>query len=376
MSRLELEHLAWSKTTPGRLGFDLADSAVATPDLAALGLPHVASWSARPTDSLQRLEGALGERLAAPAGRVLVTAGASEANAAVCAALISPGDGVLAERPGYEPHRAAPWLFGARLSTFTRSRDHGFGAVAEAVERELAPGTRLVVLTHLHNPSSVALADDDAGRLERLAERHNFWILCDETFRDADAGLPGGTLAARGPRWVATSSLTKSYGLGGLRIGWIAAHEDVLARCADAQNALSVLPAAPSTLLALDLVPHLDALRTRAHRILETNHARWAEFAARIADEPWGAGGLDIGVAPRGTTAWSLFRDSSAGDAFASFAAERFDLAIPPGRFFGDSRGVRIGLGGEPEAFVRALQPLERALEAFWSQGAHVRKTP
>jgi hypothetical protein len=376
MSRLDLHHLAWSKATPGRLGFDLADSGVATPDLAGLGLPHVTGLPPPADETPHRLERALGERLSAPGGRVLVTAGASEANAAALAGLLDPGDDVLAERPGYEPHRAVARLFGARVRTFTRPRALGFGGVAEAVEAELGPRTRLVVLTHLHNPSGAALGEADAEALDRLAERRDFRILCDETFRDAEAGPPIGTFASRSPRWVTTSSLTKVYGLSGLRIGWIAAAEGVLARCADAQNALSVIPATPSAALALALVPHLDTLRERAHRILRANHAGWAGWAARIAGAGWGGGALDTGVAPRGTTAWCLFRDEAGGDAFAEFTAAQFDLAVTPGRFFGDPRGVRIGLGSEPARFGRALVPLEQALESFLSRSAHARNMP
>jgi hypothetical protein len=367
MSRLELNHLAWSKRTPARLRHNLADSAVAAPDLESLGLPHRAVLPRAAVAVQRRLEEALGARLGAPGGRVLVTAGASEANAAAFAGLIAPGDGVLCERPGYEPHRAVCRLFGARLRTYTRPQERAFGGVAEAVRSALADDIRLVVVTDLHNPGGVALSEDDVVELERLAAARDFRILCDETFRDADEGRRCGTLAARGPHWVCTSTLTKSYGLGGLRIGWIAAGPDALARCADAQNALSVEPASPSLALALELAPHLDTLRARTHRILAVNRAAWAAFLAATAGVA--SAGCDARVPSRGTTTWCSFAGTSDGDEFAAMCAGRFDLAVTPGGFFGDPRGVRIGMGSEPAAFAAALEPLRRALEAFASAG-------
>lgn len=366
MSRLELNHLAWSKKTPGRLRFNLAESAVAMPDLAAMGLPHQTGMPAEAASVQRKLEEGIGARLSAPSGRVLVTAGASEANAAVFAGLLSAGDGVLCERPGYEAHRAVCRIFGARLRTYTRTHERAFGGVAEAVRAALSPDTRLVVVTDLHNPTGVPLSEDDATELERLAEANDFRILCDETFHDTEEGRPVGTRASRGPRWVGTSTLTKSYGLGGLRIGWVAGDADVLARCADAQNALSVEPASPSLALALALLPHLDTLRARTHGILAANRAAWGMFLAQSAA---GAAGFDASVPSRSSVTWCRLRGASDGDEFAALCAGRFDLAVAPGGFFGDPRGVRIGTGREPADFARALEPLGRALEAFASAG-------
>jgi aspartate/methionine/tyrosine aminotransferase len=161
-----------------------------------------------------------------------------------------------------------------------------------------------------------------------------------------------------GPRWVVTSSLTKIYGLGGLRMGWVAGSAEVLARCAEAQDALSAEPALPSIALALELVPHLDTLRGRTQGFLAANHARWRErMSGELPCAP--------AFAARGTTLWLVFGLEGDGNAFAAFASEHYQLAVTPGRFFGDSRGVRIGFAYEPARFALALDALERALANF-----------
>ena len=312
-----------------------------------------------------RLELALGERLGAPDGRVIVTAGASEAIACACGGLLSPGDEALVESPGYEPHRAVPRLFGATVRMFPRERERGWAGFAAAVEASVGPRTRVVMITHLHNPTGATLEPRDVEALDAIAERKNLWIVCDETYRDAATG-PLGTQATRGPRWVSISSLTKSYGLGGLRLGWIAAFDAARARCANAQNGLSANPAMPSMSLALALVPHLDALRTRTHTILARHHERWEAFASRRED----GNGFDRGTPPQGTTVFARFAGEAQGDAFAEFASREFDLAVTPGRFFGDPAGVRISLGREPERFAAALEVLERAVPEFIARGA------
>jgi hypothetical protein len=361
------DHIAWARIHPARHRHSLAASDVDAPDLEALGLPSRVTLP-RGGESLQaELERAIGPLWDAPGGRVALTAGGSEANAIVFGALLERGDEVLVESPGYQPHREVPRLFDLAVRRFARPLGAGGAAVAEAVEAALAPATRMVVLTHPHNPSGGALTAADLAGLTGLAERRGLWILCDEIFRDAMPG-PRGTVAVLGPRWIATSSLTKVYGLGGLRLGWIAGDERILARCVTVQNALSAAPAVPSIALALALVPHLDTLRARSLGMLATNRARWV---ASLRDGV----PFESPVRPLGTTAWALFPAPGEGDAFAEFASRHGDLAVTPGRFFGEPRGMRIGLGGESQRFAAALDTLHHTLAAY-SAGEPTRETP
>lgn len=356
MARIPMQHIRWARARMPGFRHILADSAIVAPDLEALGMPHVATLPPEGYRAQADLERMLGARLGAPGGRVVVTAGASEANACVFAALLAPGDEALAEVPGYEPHRAVPALFGATVRGFDRPLATSPGALPAAVEQALGSRTRLVVISDLHNPGGGALDPDDAGALEILAVRRGFRILCDETFRDA-GGRPAGTVAARSDRWVATGSLTKSYGLGGLRIGWIAGDEAALEACEGAHEALSAQPSLLSVALARALVPHLDRLRARTHEILAVNHAVFARVTARS--------GALAGPAVGGTTTWREFPGPDEGDRFAGFAGERFDVALARGSFFGRARGVRIALGDEPIQFRAAVEALEAAAAAF-----------
>ena len=356
MARIAMQHVPWARSRMAGFRHNLADSAITAPDLETLGLPHVAGLPPEGYRAQADLEHMLGERLGAPGARVVVAAGASEANACVFAALLAPGDELLAEVPGYEPHRAVPPLFGAAVRGFDRPLDAGPGALAAAVEQALGPRTRLVLISDLHNPGGGALDPADAAALDALAGKHGFRILCDETFRDA-GGRPPGTAAARSDHWVATGSLTKSYGLGGLRIGWAAGDEATLEACESVHDALSAQPSLLSVALARALVPHLDRLRRRTHEILALNHAVFTRFAQRSGR----LGGPALG----GTTTWREFAGEDEGDRFAAFAGDRFAVGLVPGSFFGRARGVRIALGSEPARFEAAVEALEEAAAAF-----------
>jgi len=348
-------HILWARNEARRHRHRLAESDVDAPDLEAMGLPSQATLPRESEDLEEELERALGALWSAPNARVMLTAGGSEANAIVFGALLERGDEVLAESPGYQPHREVPRLFDIPVRRFDRPLTGE--SIVPSIDRALSSTTRMIVLTHPHNPSGLALTADDQRALTELAERRGVWILCDEIFRDAIAG-PRGTVASLGPRWIATSSLTKVYGLGALRLGWIAGDSRVLARCGPVQNALSASPSVPSIALALALVPHLDRLRARSLALLEENRGQWAAIVA---------GGVPFVTAehPQGTTAWAQFLGAGEGEAFAAFASQHSGLALTPGRFFSDPRGVRIGLGGEPSRSRPAFQALRDTLAAY-----------
>ncbi len=350
-------HIVWARVQPALHRHSLAESGVDAPDLEAMGLPSRAGLP-RAGYALQgELERTVAARWGIPGGRVLLTAGGSEANAIVLGALLHGGDEVLVESPGYEPHGEVPRLFDVAVRRFERPLASDGPALVAVVEAALGPATSMVVVTHPHNPSGAPLDPADARGLQELAERRRLWILCDEIFRDA-AEEPRGTYATLGPRWIVTSSLTKVYGLGGLRIGWIAGSQETLARCATVQNALSAAPALPSIALALELAPHLDVLRARTHRFLAANRARWDDLIL-------GGAPFTSPARSRGTTIWGVFPGDGQGDDFADFASRDFGLAVTPGRFFADPRGIRVGLGGAPERFAAALETFRRALTAF-----------
>src|SRR5436309_15799604 len=113
-------HIVWARREPPRHRHRLAESDVDAPDLVAMGLPSQGALPVR-CDGLQaELEAALASLWGAPGGRVMLTAGGSEANAIVFGALLERGDEVLVETPGYEPHREVPRLFDIAVRPYQR----------------------------------------------------------------------------------------------------------------------------------------------------------------------------------------------------------------------------------------------------------------
>lgn len=350
-------YMAWAKENgQGRYGTSLAESGTRSVSAEELGL----SASDIELNGVDRYgPPALMESLArflgvAPANLVRAS-GTSLANFLAYGALLDRGDEALVETPVYEALTGLPQFFGAGARTFARGPR--FEIDPDRVLAALSPRTRLVAISNLHNPSGVAAGDEALRAIGREAERRDFHVLVDEVYQDFAEGERMATAFRRlGPRFLATSSLTKVYGLGGLRIGWIAADEAIARRAEKLMDYLSVVTAYPASVIALAALRRIDALRERALRVARENVAIVREFVERNADRvEW--------VEPDGgIVAFLSLRNGIDGDAVSLRLRERHDTLVVPGSFFGAPHGVRIGFGGKAETLRAGLANLEAVL--------------
>lgn len=303
--------------------------------------------------------GPLVDRLAAHyrvrTDQVATATGTSGANFLACAVLIRPGDDVLVERPGYDPLLAVPRMLGANLVRFERRFEDGFRLDLERVEAALTPRTRLIIVTNPHNPTGALSGFDEWQRLGALAERHGCYVLADEIYLDAVMGPPRDVAASVSPRIITTASLTKAYGLAGLRCGWAIADAVVteeIRRARDLVDGSGSVLAERAAAVAFD---HLPALAARARRILEPNFALFGKFMATQPGLEW--------VAPHGgTVAFPRLRDGVSADGFADRLLREFDTAVVPGRFFEAPAHIRVALGIPRLVLERGLEAVGRAL--------------
>jgi aspartate/methionine/tyrosine aminotransferase len=361
--RFGSEYLRWAKTKPPAR-YDLTSSGV--PYLALRELPvtlddlEISGTGAYGYPPLQR---AIAARYRVDEACVVTAMGASMANALALAAVVRPGDQVLIEHPTYEPLIAtASWL-GAEVRHFARRTDDGFRLDPTEVERALTPCTRAVVVTNLHNPSS-ALADDDALRaVGELAGRVGARVIVDEVYLDALFEPRPRTAFQLGERFVSTNSLTKVYGLNGLRCGWILA-EPALAermwRLTELFNNIGVHAAERLSLIAFQ---NLDAIAHRSRTLLDANAAAMNAFYAAHPE-------LEAMPHVHGTVSFPRLRSGDV-ETLCGLLTNGYETAVVPGRFFGMPDHLRIGLGVDPDTFRAGLDRLGRAVdEMSWASPA------
>ncbi len=299
---------------------------------------------------------AIAARYGATPDMVATAQGTSGANFLVFAALVKRGDDVLVERPGYDPLMGPSVLLGARVTRFDRRFEDGYRLDPDAVRAAMSPATRLIVLTNTHNPTGALALEDDLAEVARIAERQGAHVLVDEVYLDT---LPrrARPAAVQSPVFISTSSLTKAYGLSGLRCGWALADPPIAERIRRARDIVDGTGSFPAERLSALAFSQLDRLAGRARTILGANRALVERFLASRQDLEYvaPAGGTVVfprigGLTDAGPVLETLVRD--------------YEVEVVPGAFFQAPAHFRVGFGGSAQVLEEGLRLIAAGLDA------------
>jgi aspartate/methionine/tyrosine aminotransferase len=296
-----------------------------------------------------------------PVECIVQAQGTSMANHLAMAALVEPGDEVLIEEPTYGAILSAAEYLGAKIRRFPRKFESGFQLDPREVERSISARTRLIVITNLHNPSGVRTIDSKLRMVGEIARSMGAHVLVDEVYLEACFDSPWQTAYSLGPNFVTTSSLTKAYGLSGLRCGWIFAAKPLAERMWRLNDLFGVMAPHPIELLSVLAFEHLPEITARAKQVLATNRGLLKEFFKSRRDL--------LAIWPEaGTVAFPQLASGHA-DAFCQLLREKYETSVVPGRFFEMPEHFRIGVGGKTEDVREGLARIGAALDELAAAG-------
>lgn len=152
---------------------------------------------------------------------VLVTAGAAGALFIMASSLLERGDHLVVVHPNYATNIDTPTAIGCNLSKIELRFENRFELDVKEVEKAVTPNTVYISLTCPHNPTGTMMSMEDIKKVIEIAEKNDCWVLVDETYRDISYGEPYPTAASLSDRVVAVASVSKAYGVPGIRIGWL-----------------------------------------------------------------------------------------------------------------------------------------------------------
>jgi aspartate/methionine/tyrosine aminotransferase len=292
---------------------------------------------------------------------ILVTTGAIEANFLLFNVLLKEGDHVIAPYPAYQQLYSVPRAIGCDVSLWKVGPDPGCRYDLDELERLVTPRTRLIVVNTPHNPTGAMLSAEDLERVYGLAESVGARVLCDEAYRWLT--VPGGASLAppifnHGRLGVSVGTVSKPFGLPGLRIGWIAADQDTVAQCWAMRDYVSLSPGKLNDALAILAIKHREKIVERNSSIISTNLA---------AASAWIAGHSKIlsWQPPRaGLLALLHYKLDIPSLELANKLAEDYSVMLAPGSAFGYENHLRIGIGQDPPVFAAGL---EQAADCFAS---------
>ena len=214
--------------SPEQLGYDtirynLSESSVADRRLGELNLKLddilLCYGDHRGAPDLRGLIAGTGEGL--EADDVLVTAGAAGALFIIATSMLEAGDHIVVVRPNYATNLETPRTIGADMTIVDLTFETGYRLDLAAIEAAIRPETKYVSVTYPHNPTGVMISESELKALVALIERKGTRLLFDETYREMTSGTMLPVAASLSDRVISVSSLSKTYGIPGIRIGWL-----------------------------------------------------------------------------------------------------------------------------------------------------------
>lgn len=333
----------------GILGCSLSDVSLTWDNLQINGPNH---------EGYAPLKEAIAAKYGVAPEQVVTAQGTSMANFLAMATVLERGDEILLEHPVYEPIMAAAQYLGTEVKRFHRTPANGWQVDLDELGQLITPRTRLIVLTSPHNPSGVLVERAALQQIGALAAEVGAQVLVDEVYRDILFEDAEPVVASLGTQFITTGSLTKSYGLSGLRCGWILCAPELAERMRRLNDIFGAVGSMPSDALAVAAFSQLPQLEARTRALLEPNQQLVREFLAAHTDE------LECAMPAHSMTVFPRLRRQTDSQPLHD-RLRAFETSIVPGKFFEMPQHFRLGFAVRPEDVARGLQNLAQVLRAL-----------
>jgi len=354
-----MTYMRWAKTHP-RVRFEMTDSGVPSVERhefdtlgASVNLRNVGPYGD------PKLISALAKRYRVSEAGVVPVPGASSGIFIALAVAAHRGAKVLLEWPLYEPVRLVADFLQLHVEVLRREPQKAFDVDPDQIEMGLDEGASVVFLCNLHNPSGRVTKPDAMRAIADRCDRAKAVLIVDEAYLDAwslNSEQSCWTAASLGDNVIAINSLTKIYGLSGLRAGWLATNARWAERARDMMDMLSVNNAAPAMTLAVSALHGIGRLEERFRRLYSESQPVFREWLAR--ENRLHGYGNDGAIfeclrLPGGVS----------GDQLNALLVAEYDTQVTPGAFFGLDDHIRLSLTLPPDELAEALSRISRSLD-------------
>ncbi len=329
--------------------YNLASSSMPAPSLSELATIDGAQMLEVDTGVTERLERAV-QRTYGDDVSVLITSGTQSANMLAYSVLLRNGDTVLVENPAYAPLRTAPMILGRSVELLQRRYQNDFIPQNDDIQKYAS----MVVLTNPHNPSGTYMDPDPLRSLYKRVKKNDAVLLVDEIYRDhMEKSVSAVEL---GSKVLVTSGLSKVYGLGGLRIGWLASKDrEIMDHLRCAKPHLDPFNSVLSERTALALFENRDDILAKVRKKTSANLSMVTDWIKNTDGVEW--------IEPvQGIISFPKLNIGCTSLEFAEKARDR-GVLVAPGEYFGMPGHVRLTFRSEPAELEDALSILSSVLD-------------
>jgi aspartate/methionine/tyrosine aminotransferase len=292
---------------------------------------------------------------------VLLTNGAAGALFIINTALLSQQDHLIVVRPNYATNIEVPAAIGCSISFIDLQFEQNWRVAIKAIEAAINPATKLISITTPHNPTGMVMTSDELQALIAIAEKRNIYLLVDETYRDACFKTPYPVIASGSKKIITVSSLSKAWGLPGLRIGWlITQDEELMEQLLAAKEMMYISNAALDEAIALQFYQRKEKFARVINKKAMDN---FLLLSAWLQQEP----NLEYVLPQGGVVCFPRFKNPEAINIpqFYHILLQQYKTMTGPGHWFAmPDRYMRIGFGWPgKEALEQGLVNVSKAIK-------------
>ena len=282
---------------------------------------------------------------------VVVTGGAASALFIIATTLLEPGDHMIVARPNYGTNIETPKAIGADISYLDQKFEDGFKVDIDRLESMIRPDTKYISLTNPHNPTGTMMSLEELKRVIAIAEKHGVWLLIDETYRDMFKGPALPVAASLSKKVLSVSSLSKTYGIPGIRIGWVVCQDKAMIdRLICAKEQVCIGGSVVDEYIGFIALSQKDEWIKKNDAVIAKNFAIVKDWIEHEELLEW--------VEPQAAcTCFPRIKESAGVDVdkFYKILNDKYGTFVGPGHWFEQERRyLRIGYGWPKEEELKA----------------------
>lgn len=299
------------------------------------------------TSEIVELKSRIADLYNCPINHVITTTGTNLSNMMVFETLLDDGDEIVCVMPTHQQLFSVPRSMEITVKYYMVIEYENWKIDIRALEKLCNSHTKMIVINYPNNPLGLSLSDEEMNALIDLCERYDCYLLNDEVFYGLGSMK---SFVGKYEKAIVTSSLSKSFGLPGIRVGWIVANEKVIEKLEIYREYLYVTPGRLDMCIATIALSHKDQILKRSNDIISKNVAYLKEW---LENEKYFTGFIPNS----GTTAFIGYRilDATSKDVALDILQKQSVLVIP-GIAFGVEDYVRISVGIPFDEFKEGLK--------------------
>ncbi|MBR7073682.1 MAG: aminotransferase [Oscillospiraceae bacterium] len=295
---------------------------------------------------------------------VVTTHGAAGANHHVFYSLIEPGDRVISIMPSYQQLTSIPESFGADLHVMHLKKERGYLPDLDELRALCVPGTKLICVNNPNNPTGSLMSEELLRGIVEIAKSVDAWVLCDEVYRHlTQEDAWSVSIVDLYDKGISVSSMSKVFSLAGLRLGWIATHDEDLRRALLSHRDYDLISCGMfDEALAAVALRNADKVLERNRGIVRENLAildKWVQSEPRISY-----------VKPQcGTTALVYYDYDMDSVEFCTRMYHETGAFVTPGACFEEEKSMRVGYANDRETLTAGLAAVSAFLRILEREG-------